>query len=173
MTGKGRSTRAPRLPLCGFEFYQPPSNDLEKTPMTDTPKKKRNPRELPISEAIEKLRSLYAERDAELEKVVEHATKKVYEQFGKRFERVIVRVPVDLHAHVQERAKAKQKKNGTTPESDEGQGAAYKSEGYGFNEPGSDEPHPDWLDAPAPPVDRIEVDRSTGETRRVGAGRAK
>lgn len=35
------------------------------------------------------------------------------------------------------------------------------------------EPRPDWLDAPAPPVDRIEVDRSTGEARRVGAGRAK
>lgn len=30
-----------------------------------------------------------------------------------------------------------------------------------------------WLDQQVPPVDRIEVDRSTGEARRVGKGRAK
>lgn len=34
-----------------------------------------------------------------------------------------------------------------------------------------DEPHPDWLDEQPPPVDRIEVDRSTGDVRRVGVGR--
>lgn len=161
--GQGRSTRAARLPLCGFEFYRPPSNDLETTVTEPAKKRQRNTTELPISVAIEKLRELYTERQTEQDRLLEEMTKKLYERFDERVRRVLLRVPEEFRRHVTNKSGW----GGETPEPSPSPAQPAPTDATDAIASDADTSWPNDPPKGAPPMAVIDRDE-----RRAGKGRA-